>query len=617
MTDDHTTPDTKLATAYETLRRREYEMITNLLDVLPRIDSVQENRVEQVRDALFHADHPYLGVFVGPFSSGKSSLINALLGTKALMRVGPTPTTDRVTILRWGEQPDNMASGGEVDTVFHPSPLLKKVSFVDTPGLESIFREHEAITQKFLHRSDTVFMVMLATQAMSAKNLEALKKLKGYGKNIIILINQADLLSADDRASVQAYVTDQSESKLGYRPQVWLVSAHQGMQAQQADPRDETLWQTSGLHQIENYINQQLSDLARMRQKLQTPLQITQNATQAALATVRENQTTFDQYATITDNLQTQLEAHHRAQKKVVRQAKDAISQLFGEAAMRGSEAIRDLFGFSRALQSVGRGLLYLFRLGRLATPRGSTTMRLAFERRKAFEPINSLSRQVDELAGRLEGRDLQDIDDLVTYARGQVHALPPAMQNKLIGRIQAPTNYDRSAMLDIRQDLEAIEEEARTLEIANLDDVFRNTLIYLAMYEIILVVFGVLVGILMVGDPTVMIVLILVTLGLMLLGLVFVPLRGRMLENTYTSRMLSLQNRYLDTLAKGADNQIAHGIERRQDAILPLTRLIESQTETHANQLAQLQTIQQEMVQIESELADMGKRRLLAGLRS
>ncbi|MBC7870454.1 MAG: dynamin family protein, partial [Chitinophagaceae bacterium] len=85
-----------------------------MLEVLPKIDTLPEERIGQVRDALFHADHPFLMVFVGPFNSGKSSLINALLGKPDLLRVGPVPTTDRINILRYGDEPQQMDSGGEV-----------------------------------------------------------------------------------------------------------------------------------------------------------------------------------------------------------------------------------------------------------------------------------------------------------------------------------------------------------------------------------------------------------------------------------------------------------------------------------------------------------------------
>src|SRR5215207_2761291 len=382
--------DTKLAVAYETLRRREHELITNLLDVLPKIDSLNQEGVGQVRDALFHADHPYLVVFVGPFSSGKSSLINALLGDDVLP-VGPIPTTDKIAILRWGEQSDTMRAG-EVDTIFHPSPLLRKVSFVDTPGLESVFQKHEETTRKFLHRSDAVLLVMLATQAMTQHNLDYLRMLREYGKTVIVVINQVDLLSPEEAASVRQYVSDQSQQQLGFKPEIWLVSAKLGAAAREGDTLDEAQWKASGLEQIENYVDDQLSDVARLRQKLQTPLQIAQNVNQTALNALRSNQAALDQYQNIADNIEQQLAAQKREQERIVREVTDEVGQKFGAAAMNGSEAIRDMFRFTKALGSVGRGFLELIGLGRLARAGlGGSYTRTAFEAHKAFEPINEL----------------------------------------------------------------------------------------------------------------------------------------------------------------------------------------------------------------------------------
>ncbi|MBZ0274678.1 MAG: dynamin family protein, partial [Anaerolineae bacterium] len=302
-------PSTKLATDYEVVRRREYELITKLLEVLPKVDNLDTARLGQVRDAMFHADHPYLMVFVGPFSSGKSSIINALLGAEELLPIGPIPTTDRISILRWGEDPQRMSSGSEADTVFYPSPLLHKVSFVDTPGLESVFQKHEETTRKFLHRADVVLMVMLATQAMTARNLEYLQTLKEYGKKVIIMINQVDLLSSEEAESVKEYVLDQSQARLGFRPDVWLVSARQGAAARRGGELDKLAWKQSGLSRIEEYVDDQLNDVARLRQKLQTPLQITQNVVQAGLSAVRSNQEALDHYQSIASNLDQQLAA--------------------------------------------------------------------------------------------------------------------------------------------------------------------------------------------------------------------------------------------------------------------------------------------------------------------
>lgn len=605
-------PEARLVTAYEKIRRREFELITDLLELLPKIDALGEDRVAQVRDALFHADHPFLMVFIGPFSSGKSMLINALLGETDLLPVGPVPTTDRISILRWGEDTQRMDSGGEVDTVFYPSPLLKKVSFVDTPGLESIFKDHEEITRGFLHRSDVVMLVMLATQAMTQRNLEFLQKLREYGKKVIILINQADLLSADESEQVRQYVTEQSQDRLKIKPEVWLVSAKTGLSANEGGQRNEELWEESGISQIVSYVNQQLSDVERLRQKLQTPLQIIQNAHGVALEAVKANQSVLDQYQGITDNVQQQLEAYKREQDRIVREVNEAINAKFGSAAQRGGMAIRDIFQFSRGLGSVRRGLMDLIGLSRLFR-RGDaqSRTRLAFERHNVYEPIGQLPETVDKLGPRLEGKDLQDVDDLVKYAQKEIDALPPTIRGKVIGNIQAPSRYDRVALQEVRPELEKIEAEARQIEVDRLDQSLRNVMFTVAVWELLVILCLVLIvvgGTLDFSEPIAFGVLVAI-LALGLIGLLALPIVGRVLQSGHINRMMRLQNQYIQTLTKAADKQIENGMTMRRDVVAPLTRLVETQTQIQTEQMNKLQAVDQEMVAIEGELAKMGKK--------
>lgn len=614
--------ETKLATDYEAIRRREYELITNLLDVLPKVDNLPEDRVAQVRDALFHADHPYLMVFVGPFSSGKSSIINALLGKQDLLHVGVVPTTDRISILRWGEESQRLSSGGDVDAVFYPSPLLKKVSFVDTPGLESVFQKHEETTRKFLHRSDVVLLVMLATQAMTARNLEYLQTLKEYGKKVILVINQVDLLTPEEADSVREYVLDQSKAKLGFEPEIWMVSARQGLAASESGTLDHEAWQASGLNKIEAYIDEQLGDVDRLRQKLRTPLQITQNVSQAALAAVRTNQSALDHYQNISSNIEQQLAAQKREQEKTIRDTNAEISEKFGAAAMNGSEAIRDVFRFSQGIGLFTRGVVELIGLaGLLRRSQGSVSyIHSAFDKRKAFVPVQELPAIVDKLAPRLEGKDIQDIDDLVKYAHREVEALPSTIREKVIGNIQAPLQYDRTPLQKVRADLEAIENEARVVEVEKLDQAVKNTMLYLAVYEILLIVFGIALlniwGQVAQNQPQLPFILLILLIGLGLLGLVMMPVRGRIMETAYTNQMLALQARYIEALTKAADKQVAYGLQLRRDSIAPLTRLIEAQTQIQTEQMNKLQAAEQEMVGIEAALAALGKKGLLSGLR-
>lgn len=606
----------KLIEEYEKIRRREYTLITDLLDVLPKINNVPSELTSQARDALFHADHPFLMVFVGPFSSGKSSLINALLGTKDLLDVGPVPTTDRVSILRWGSDVERMDGGGDVDAVFHPAPILRKVSFVDTPGLESVFERHEDKTRRFLHRSDVVMLVMLATQAMTSSNLEYLQKLREYGKKIIILINQADLISAEEQETVRRYVLDQSQVRLGYKPPIYMVSARQGLAATHADgTRDAEQWQASGLHQIESYIETQLGDVERLRQKLQTPLQIMQNVNANALRSLRADQSVIDQYQAIRENLDQQLAAQKREQEKVVREVNQEVRDLFNEGAERAGKAIDEVFQFSRALPSVGRGLAELTGIPRLLRGQNAPSFVLAaFQKHQGFEPLQQIPQAAAKLGPRLEGRDLQDLDSLVGYTQREINSLPATIQSKVIGTVHAPVSYDRRPLQEIAPQLERIEADARSVEVENFARAARSTLIYVAVYMLIVVILGVALLLSGIGqtDPQLTIVLFVVLVGMALLGLAFVPVAGRFIRTRYTNRLLKLQNQYVDTLSKAADKQIEYGMRLRSDSVAPLTRLIEAQTAIQTAQLERLRAAEQEMAQIETELNKLGKRTVL-----
>lgn len=610
--------ENKLVQDYEIIRRREYELITGMLDVLPRIDNVGEQRIGQVRDAMFHADHPYLMVLIGPFSSGKSSIINALLGKEDFLRIGPVPTTDKISILRWGDEPQNVGSAGGADTVFYPSPLLRKVSLVDTPGLESVFKDHEETTRKFLHRADVVLLVMLATQAMTQRNLEYLKMFKEYGKKVIIVISQADLITDEERETVKQYVLDQSKDNLGTEPDVWMVSAKQGLEAREGGVLNEELWKISGLHQIEDYINTQLGDADRLRQKLQTPLQIVQSVHQGALEAVRQNLATFDRYRNITDNIEQQLTSQKNAQEKTVREINDEVEAHFRETGDRSKEAIQEIFQFSRALSSLARGMMELFGLARLMRrPTTPSYMEGVFKRFKVFEPIDEIPNEVDKLAPRLEGQDMQDIDDLVKYGNREINNLPQDMREKIIGTIQAPVTYDRSFLQEIRGELEEIEQEARTVETQKLESSRRNALVYLAIWEVSLfILMLVLVYSWGAVDSLAELPLALISLIILLLaaliGFVLLPLRGRMIHTQYVNRLLKLQARYTEVLTKAADKQIEYGMKLRRETINPLTRLVESQARIQDEQLASLQATEHEIHQIEAALNALGKRNVL-----
>lgn len=604
-----------LLSRYETLRRKEFEYVTGLLDTLGTVDSLPAEQLEQARDAMFHADHPYLTVLIGAFNTGKSSIINALIGQDVL-NTGAIPTTNKIAILRYGEAPQQV-NAGDVDTVFHPSPLLEKVSFVDTPGLESIFTEHDTITRKFLHRADIVLFVMLATQAMTAKNVEALQSLRAYGKKIVIVVNQIDLIDPDERETLRTFITEQSRQHLGYAPDVWMVSARIARAAHRTDSDatsgreelvDEILWNESGFAQIEAFINNALSDAERVRQKLETPLQIVRNVTSAALAQTRQQQDSLADYRRSAQNVRGQIDAGLREQQTLTTEARAQLESAFNDTAKRGRDAIHELFTWSRAFSLVTGGIAEATGLARIFRRFGATTpAKAAFDSHHVFEPLQQVPVLTDALAPRLEGRDMKDAEDLVGYTRRELDRLPDALRAKLIGSLNVPTTYDRTHVPKVRGDLTTILTRANEAEFKRIDSSVRGSIALLGLYELLVIVLGLGITIAAISaGNTVWPLTLLITLLLAGVGFLIMPLRGALMEADFGRRIRALADEYWRTLSPALESQIGFGRRLREDAAAPFLRLIETQIERADQQRKQLESHEQQLTQLEKELGTL-----------
>src|SRR5438132_5744369 len=114
------------------LLRDEKTALADVRVALARLDAPRDT-LETLQQAILQLDELFLLVVVGEFNSGKSSLVNALLGEKVLAE-GVTPTTSRVTLVQWGEQVGESIVDGSYATFTHPLPLLRELNIVDTPG---------------------------------------------------------------------------------------------------------------------------------------------------------------------------------------------------------------------------------------------------------------------------------------------------------------------------------------------------------------------------------------------------------------------------------------------------------------------------------------------------
>ncbi|KAM4656971.1 sarcalumenin isoform 2-T2 [Amazona ochrocephala] len=168
-------------------------------------------------------------LFLGPWSVGKSSMINYLLGldnTPYQLYTGAEPTTSEFTVIMHGPKlktiegivmaADSARSFSPLEKfgqnflekligIEVPHKLLERVTFVDTPGIIENRKQQERgypfndVCQWFIDRADLIFIVFDPTKLDVGLELEMLfRQLKGRESQIRIILNKADSLATQE-----------------------------------------------------------------------------------------------------------------------------------------------------------------------------------------------------------------------------------------------------------------------------------------------------------------------------------------------------------------------------------------------------------------------------------
>ncbi len=231
-------------------------------------------------------------VFIGRFSRGKSSLMNAILGTDRLP-TGIVPLTSVVTTVGYGtsekvilryqgkhldipvsieELPRYVTQEGNpgnelgiaTANIELPAQILRRgYHFIDTPGLGSAIAENTLTTKSFLPEPDALVLVTSYESPLSEEEVRSLET-TGSGLQVFVVINKQDLVSEDERRQAANFVRGQLKARFGDAPpETFSVSARDAVKAKLS--HDQSLLASSGIPAFEARLSDFLVDRKQSR----------------------------------------------------------------------------------------------------------------------------------------------------------------------------------------------------------------------------------------------------------------------------------------------------------------------------------------------------------------
>ncbi len=386
-----------------------------------------ENKLKSVREGL---ENLFSIVFIGEFSTGKSTIINALLGN-SILPTGITPTTDRITILRYGDVKEAYEEDGN-HYISIPEERLKGIFIVDTPGTNVTLEQHERITHRFIPKADIVFFVIGAERAVTGSEVKLIRFIKEeWLKNVVFLLNKIDIVGdAEELKNLIIYSSKELERIFNIKPFLIPISAKLAIQSKES--RSPELYSMSGMEGLEEYIFKTLGEEERIRMKIKGPSDLSLSLCAEIQKTLEGN---LDRISADIERLrgfEMRLEGMKEEVLENSKQFREKIRSRLLEFKTRGMEFIDELIRFENVIK--------LIRKDKVAKE---------FESKVSLQVVKELEKDLDAMVAWAERSSRTLIDSAIDFYRVSIQKEP----------IKGSTgfSYDRMQLIDtVRFELEA-----------------------------------------------------------------------------------------------------------------------------------------------------------------
>lgn len=577
-----------LSVQEDKILRQERSVLESLQVALTRLDGSDED-LALLKSSLEQLEEMFLLVVVGEFNSGKSALINALMGDRYLTE-GVVPTTSQLFLVRYGETVNRSTTPDDVAIVHLPVEWLREVNLVDTPGTNAVIRTHEQITEHFVPRSDLVLFVTSADRPFSESERNFLERIRRWGKKIVIVVNKMDLLqSEEDRVQVLAFVAENARQLVGSDPRIFPVSARLALEAKQQERKHHTplaaqeKWGRSQFGALEEYILARLDKHERVRLKLANPLGIALNLVERYRALIQDRQRLLKGDFQTLDTIDEQLTAYQADMRRDFQYQSDRVDNVLYEMAERGDRFFDENLRVTRLLELVN-----------------SERLRGEFERRVVADTSRQIERHVSELIDWLVDKDFRQWQGVMDYInqRASQHT------ERMVGKVSGEFEFSRQNLLKSvgRSAQEVVDSYDREVEAAKLAREVQRAIVQTAAVEAGAIGLGALLVALL--QTTLLDVTGILGAGAVAaLGLYVLPYRRSKVKADMRTHIGDLRQRLDVALTRQFEAELAQSVQRIREAIAPYTRFVRVEREKLDQLSASLQEAEQQLRQLQRDV--------------
>jgi small GTP-binding protein len=567
----------------EDLLRDGRRLMNDLQLALGRLGIEREDQ-EALQQSIQQLDEFFLIVVVGEFNSGKSAVINALLGQK-LLEEGVTPTTTKIHLLRHGEKQQRTVISEHQILLTSPVEFLSELSIVDTPGTNAIIREHETITSRFIPRSDLVLFITSADRPFTESERAFLEHIREWGKKVVFVVNKIDILqSEEERSQIENFIRKNARLLLGDTSEIYSVSAREALRAKQGEPG---FWEKSRLGPLEQYIHDTLDKGNRFRLKLFNPLGVGSCLAEKYLEMISSRLQFLKIDFNLLDDVEKQLNLYKEDMQHHFTSRMAEIGNLLYEMGNRGQVFFEETF-----------------RLGRVFDLLFKTRVQQEFERQVVADTPQRVEAKVGEIIHWLVDSDLKQWQAVTKHLaeRNREH------KGSIGGDIGMGSFYrDRQSLIDtiIRETRRVVETYDRTREAKAIAESAQTAVATSAALEASAVGLGAIVttlattaaadvtGVIMAGFMAV-------------LGLFIIPARRRQGKTKLLEKISGVRTQLIHSLQTHFDKEINRSLQHLHEAIAPHTRFIRSERDKITKCQTEILSLREEMAQLKGKLEEV-----------